>query len=83
MVSKAVHVDEEIEENVEDPEIVYLSPEEGCEMFDAAARKIIGMSGEEFIRRWEAGEYDEIADKAGHRHIWDLAALIPFARQDA
>lgn len=42
----------------------------------------MGIGGEEFIRRWEAGEYDEIADKAGHRHIIELVLMIPFARQD-
>ena len=40
----------------------------------------MGMSGEEFIRRWDAGEYDEIADSAGHRHIMSLAMLIPWGR---
>jgi len=52
-------------------------------MFDEAARRLMGMSGEEFIRRWEAGEYDEISDKPGYPYIGDLTALIPFARQDA
>lgn len=42
----------------------------------------MGMSGEEFLRRWDAGEYDEIADTEGHRHIMGLAFLIPFARQE-
>lgn len=61
----------------------YLTPEEGKAEFDAAVRKYMGMSGEEFICRWESGEYDEIYDKAGHRHIGFLAGLIPLARQDA
>ncbi len=35
----------------------------------------MGMSGEEFMRHWDAGEYDEIADVPGHQHIikiWPL-----------
>ena len=59
-----------------------LTPEEGRAAFDAAARKWMGISGEEFIRRWDAGEYKEIADKDGYRHIMQLAGLIGFARQD-
>jgi hypothetical protein len=59
-----------------------LTPEEGREQFDRAARRRMGISGDEFIRRWDAGEYDEIADKDGHRHIMQLAGLIGFARQD-
>ena len=42
----------------------------------------MGMSGEEFIQRWEAGEYAEIADTAGHRHIIEFVLMIPFARQE-
>lgn len=52
-------------------------------MFDAAARKWMGISGEEFIRRWDAGEYREIADKDGYRHIMDLAMMMSFAHQDS
>ena len=59
-----------------------LPPEEGRAMFDAAARKWMGLSGDEFIRRWDAGEYAGIADKDGYRHIMDLAGLISFGRQD-
>jgi hypothetical protein len=60
----------------------YLTPEEGREIFEYQAQKLMGMSGEEFIRRWEAGEYWDIADKEGFRHIGDLIAMIPLARQD-
>jgi hypothetical protein len=63
------------------PEIIVLSEEEGRAAFDAAARRLAGMSGDEFIRRWEAGEFAEIADKPGHRHLIFLAGLIPFGRQ--
>lgn len=61
----------------------YTTPEEGRALFEFEARKLMGMRGEEFIRRWEAGEYAEIADKAGHRHIIYLSLLIPFARQSS
>jgi hypothetical protein len=61
----------------------YVTPEEGRRMFDEAARKIMGMSGDEFIRRWDAGEYAEVFDKEGYRHIGHLAGLISFARQNA
>lgn len=64
-------------------EIRWLTPEEGREQFDAATRQMMGMSGEEFIRRWEAGEYREIADTPGNLHIVALVSLIPFAQQDA
>jgi hypothetical protein len=59
-----------------------LGPKEARAVFDYRARKVMGMSGEEFLRRYDAGEYDEIADKPGHRHIMDLIALAPFGRQE-
>lgn len=38
------------------------------------------MSGEEFIRRWDAGEYDAIADEPGHTDLVYLAMLRPVDR---
>ena len=64
------------------PEAQWVTPEEGREIFDAEARRMMGISGEEFLRRWDAGEYREIADTPGNLHIMDLAFLIPLARQD-
>ncbi|RIK37063.1 MAG: hypothetical protein DCC58_18520 [Chloroflexi bacterium] len=63
-----------------DPEIILLTPEEGRAMFDEAARTFMGMSGEEFIQRWDAGEFAEIFDKPGYRHIVDLVLMIPLWR---
>lgn len=65
-----------------DDGVFYVTPEEGRRLFDQAARKWMGISGEEFIRRWEAGEYWEIADQPGNFHIGDLIMMIPFARQE-
>ena len=59
------------------PGVVFATPEESYALFDEAVRKLMNMSADEFIRRWKAGEYDEIADKAGHRHIMYLGGFIP------
>src|SRR5688572_28752750 len=82
MVSKMHHVETDgaEEEPVVDPEDIIVSPEEARVLFDEAARSIMGRSGEEFVQRWDAGEYDEIADTAGHRHIIELALMIPLWR---
>lgn len=45
-----------------EPTIRDLSPEESRAFFDAKARSLLGISGDEFLRRWNAGDYDEIAD---------------------
>jgi hypothetical protein len=60
---------------------IILSPDEAYAVFDYQARALMNMSGEEFLRRWEAGEYDNVVDQPGHLHITRLAGFIPFARQ--
>ncbi len=64
------------------PDVVWVSPEEGRRMFDEAAREWAGMSGEEFIRRYEAGEYADMVESEDNRHIVDLVLMIPLARQN-
>jgi hypothetical protein len=39
------------------------------------ARELLGISADEFRRRWNAGEYDEIADDGDHSDITYLALL--------
>lgn len=62
------------------PPVYTVTPEQGRRLFDEAVQQMIGISGEEFIRRWEAGEYWGIADEPGRRHIGYLIGLIPLAR---
>ncbi len=65
-----------------EPEVVFVSPEDGRRMFDEVAREWAGMSGEEFIRRYEAGEYADMVESEDNRYVVDLVLLIPFARQE-
>jgi hypothetical protein len=62
------------------PEVVWLSPEEGRRLFDEAARELAGMSGEEFIRRYDNGEFANTPDDAEHRNIIELGLMIRFGR---
>jgi len=57
-------------------EVVEASREEGRAMLDRAAREVLNISGEDFLARWDAGEYRESDDPA----ITRVAMLIPFAR---
>jgi hypothetical protein len=57
-----------------------LSPEEGRAFFDEQARALVGLSGAEFLRRWDAGEFEALADDPDHPEILHLALLIPFGR---
>ena len=60
--------------------VQWLSDEEARVVFDEQARKTMGMSGEEFLQRWDAGEFDVIADDRDHPEIMRLVMLINFAR---
>jgi hypothetical protein len=42
-----------------DVEIVELSEDEATEAFDRVARREMGISGAEFLRRWNEGEWTE------------------------
>lgn len=60
--------------------IHWPTPDEGRDFFDVQARRLLGISGDEFLRRWDAGEYDELVDDPQHPEILRLAVLIPFTR---
>jgi hypothetical protein len=48
------------------PPLYFLTPEEEREQFEARVREVMGISGQEFLRRLDAGEYDDIYDKTSH-----------------
>lgn len=54
-----------------------ISREEGYAMFDRETRRQLNISGEEFLRRWESGEYDGEREQAG---IARLVFLSEFAK---
>lgn len=55
-----------------------LTDEEGRALFDNAARFYLGISGDEFIERWNSGYYDD--EDPEHPDIVDVAMLLPFVR---
>jgi hypothetical protein len=44
-------------------------------LLDKAARHYLGMSGGEFLARWDAGEYSESLES-----VLDVAVLVPLVR---
>jgi len=53
-----------------------LTHEEGQTLFDEAAEHYLQISGAEFLRRWNAGEYDANPDRPG---VVQVAMLRRFA----
>ncbi|HLH24398.1 MAG TPA: hypothetical protein VFB73_15570 [Chloroflexota bacterium] len=60
--------------------IQWLDDNESRALFDEQARAMLGISGVDFLSRWDAGEYAGCADEPQASRIRRLAALIPFAR---
>jgi len=58
-------------------EVQEISPEDGRRIVDEAARFYLGMSGDEFIRAWHAGKFDDDPDRPEIMHV---VMLLPFAR---
>jgi hypothetical protein len=60
----------------------YISAEESRAIFDHQARTLMGMSAEEFLRRWDIGEFQDVFDTPGHEDLTSLVMLMPLARQN-
>ena len=58
-----------------------LSREEGRELFDRQAQRYLGISGDEFLRAWDAGEYGDPDDRSQNPPgVMRLAMLLSFVR---
>ncbi len=53
--------------------------EQGRKMFDRQARKYFKMSGKEFIRRWEAGEFGD-PENPYRPELVDMVMQLPFVK---
>jgi hypothetical protein len=62
------------------PSVVWLPPEEARRHFDKMAREKVGMGGDEFIRRLDAGEFLDLPDDFEHSAYAELAILSSFGR---
>lgn len=62
-------------EHLPTPDARELTAAEGRRLIDERARRFLGMSGEEFTRRWQAGELDEHDD-----NVLRIALLLPLGR---
>jgi len=64
------------------PPIQRLTKDEGRAIFDQEARSTFGISGDEFLHRYDAGAYSapEIFDGPDHFKLIDLVMLLPLVR---
>jgi hypothetical protein len=61
-------------------DIRFLEDEESRAFFDAQARRLMGISGDDFIRRYDDGEFEDAPDDPQHHAITELVMLLPFGR---
>jgi hypothetical protein len=65
---------QQIDQHDQDYLLEPMTDEEAREYFDRAARYYLNMSGDEFVRRYDAGEYDDDPDQHG---IMDMILSLP------
>lgn len=68
-----IESDEEIEDFI-------MPPAEARAFFEREVQRLVGIDPDEFIRRYEAGEYAEIEDIPENWDIFRAAFLIPFGK---
>jgi hypothetical protein len=54
-----------------------LTDEQSWELFDEAAQFYLDMSGEEFLQRWESGEFED----PDRPEVMSVLMLLPFAQE--
>lgn len=66
----------------EDLGVFVLTEDQAFDRFDREARKVLGISGEEFLRRWDNGEIPPVPDTPEGRPLGHLVMMIPFGRRE-
>lgn len=57
-----------------------MPPEQGRAFFDREARRVTGLSGDDFLRRYDAGEIVEDDETSLGREVMYVIMLISFGR---
>jgi hypothetical protein len=65
-----------------DIKVVYMTEDDAVEAFDRTARREMDMSGADFLRRWDAGEWAD-ADLDDVPGLVDVWMMLPLVRHDS
>jgi hypothetical protein len=60
--------------------VTCLSGEAARAYFEQEIQRLLGMSGDEFLRRYDAGEYEHMEDSVENRNVLEASFLIHFGR---
>jgi hypothetical protein len=58
-------------------EVKEITVEQGWVIFDEAAQRELSMSGKAFLEAWDAGKFDDVADRPD---VMRVVMLLPLAR---
>lgn len=57
----------------------YLTPDEGRKLFNRRVRQDLNMSGQEFLEKWDAGEFGD-PENPYRPELMRVLMLLPFAQ---
>lgn len=77
--SQKIDAEPELEDMLDPDRIEFVSIEEGKELLDEQARQYLNMSGEEFQRKYRAGEFEDYCQS----EVVRLSFLLPFVEFQA
>ena len=63
-----------------DSGIRLLDDDEARQQFDRQAQRLMGISGDELLRRYDAGEFDDLQDDRQQDAVMKLAMLADLVR---
>jgi hypothetical protein len=79
MATAPDHIDDDA---FDDDGIRFLDGDEAREQFDRQARRLLGISGDEFLRRYDAGEYSRPLDDREGNAVMKLRMLTDLVRSN-
>ncbi len=60
-----------------DAKLRTFTREEGSAYFNQQAQHWLGISGDEFVKAWESGKFDDDPDRPG---VMEVAILLPLVK---
>lgn len=71
----------EYDDNFDSPEgVTYLTGDAARAFFEKEIQRLLGMSGTEFLRRYDAGEYEDMEETLENRKYLEASFLVHFGR---
>ena len=68
------------DESLEDDGVRFLDDDEARDLFDRDPRRLMGMSGDELLRRYDAGEYNRPLEDPEEENIMLMLMSLDLVR---